>query len=51
MASLHEIKCINKDERKNPYERILRVGGINPNGQNWYISNLYGNIWNNSKAT
>ena len=29
------IRCISKDDRKNPYERIINVGGRNPNGNRW----------------
>ena len=29
------IRCISKDDRKNPYERIINVGGLNPNGDRW----------------
>jgi hypothetical protein len=32
------ILCINKDDRQNPYERILRVGGVNPGGARWSLS-------------
>lgn len=33
MAKQAQIKCINKDDRYNPYERILYVGG-----DDWKIS-------------
>jgi len=36
--SVHQIKCINKSDRFNPYERILFIGGINPDGSRWRIS-------------
>lgn len=38
MASRHEIKCINKSDRYDPHERIRAVGGMNPDGTNWKLS-------------
>ncbi|PWB25168.1 DUF3892 domain-containing protein [Flavobacterium sp. HTF] len=38
MATSHEIKCINKSDRYNIHERILRIGGINNNGTIWRLS-------------
>lgn len=38
MADRHEILCINKSDRMNPHERITHIGGRNPNGQRWTIS-------------
>jgi len=35
MASRVRIRCINKSDRDNPYERIRRVGGINSDGSRW----------------
>ena len=32
------VSCINKREHNNPHERILRIGGINPNGSRWKLS-------------
>lgn len=37
MAKTQTIKCINKDDRLDPYERILNVGGTGSNGR-WKIS-------------
>jgi hypothetical protein len=33
-----QIECINKDDRKNPYERITDIGGKNPGGKRWRLT-------------
>lgn len=33
-----EIKCINKTDRTDPHERISHVGGVNPDGTRWKLS-------------
>ncbi len=38
MASRHEIKCIKKGDRMNPYERITDVGGLNADGTRWMLT-------------
>ena len=38
MAAVHEVKCINKSDRYNPHERILSIGGLNPSGSRWKLS-------------
>jgi hypothetical protein len=38
MASAHEVKCINKSNRYNPHERILCIGGFNPDGSRWKLN-------------
>lgn len=38
MADDIQIKCIKKTDRMNPHERIQGVGGINPDGTPWYLS-------------
>jgi hypothetical protein len=35
MAKNAQIKCVNKRDRENPWERILNVGGVNPDGSRW----------------
>lgn len=40
MASKHEIKCINKSDRMNPHERITHIGGQNPDGKQWKLSQM-----------
>jgi len=36
--SRHQIKCINKSDRLNPFERIEAIGGLNGNGTKWRVS-------------
>jgi hypothetical protein len=38
MAQRVEIKCINKSDRLNPWERIINVGGVNADGSRWRIT-------------
>jgi hypothetical protein len=38
MATTVQIKCINKTERYNPHERIRAVGGTNPDGTRWKLT-------------
>jgi Protein of unknown function (DUF3892) len=38
MASRHRVQCIAKSDRQNPHERRQRIGGVNPNGTRWNVS-------------
>lgn len=38
MASRHQIRCINKQDRDNPWERILNVGGTNADSSRWRLT-------------
>ena len=38
MANSIRVMCINKSDRLNPYERILYIGGVGPDGKRWKIS-------------
>jgi hypothetical protein len=33
-----QVKCINKSDRCNPHERIINIGGTNPDGTRWKLS-------------
>lgn len=35
MAGWVQIQCINKSDRPNAHERILFIGGMNPDGARW----------------
>lgn len=38
MASRHEIKYIEKTSRPSGQERITAIGGLNPNGSRWRLT-------------
>lgn len=33
-----EIKCIRKTDRNDPHDRIHGVGGVNANGERWFLT-------------
>jgi len=33
-----QVTCIHKREHHNPHERILSIGGVNPDGSRWELS-------------
>ncbi|UWR23452.1 DUF3892 domain-containing protein [Sulfitobacter sp. S190] len=38
MAKQAQIKCINKQDRDNAWERITHVGGVNSDGGRWKLT-------------
>jgi hypothetical protein len=52
-----EVKCVTREVRFNPWERIRAVGGVNPDGQRWKLTqeatvaaiehNMYGDFYVN----
>ena len=41
----YEVKCIRKQDRYNPHERILDIGGINPDKTRWCCSQGQAITW------
>lgn len=37
MASRHRVRCINKTNRTDPWERISHIGGVNSDGSRWKL--------------
>lgn len=38
MTDSHQIRCIKKSDRHNPHERITHIGGVNPDGTRWQLT-------------
>lgn len=38
MASRHQVACINKSDRFSAHEKIKSIGGTNPDGQRWKLT-------------
>ncbi len=38
MSDSMEIRCVKKSGRENPYERILSIGGVKPDGETWTMT-------------
>ncbi|MFC4273099.1 DUF3892 domain-containing protein [Sneathiella chungangensis] len=34
----HQVRCINKVDRDNPWERITHIGGVNDDNSRWRIT-------------
>lgn len=34
----HQVQCINKRDRDNPWERITHIGGVNADGSRWRVT-------------
>jgi len=40
MMSRHQVTCINKEDRYDPYERITHIGGINGDYSRWKLTQV-----------
>jgi len=38
MATRHQVQCVRKTDRHNPWERITHVGGVNADGTRWLLT-------------
>ncbi|HEU4838510.1 MAG TPA: DUF3892 domain-containing protein [Micavibrio sp.] len=38
MTARHKVRFVKKEDRYNPYERILSIGGQNADGTNWEVT-------------
>ncbi|MYZ49028.1 DUF3892 domain-containing protein [Propylenella binzhouense] len=38
MAARHQIQCVRKTDRYNPWERITHVGGVNADRARWLLT-------------
>jgi len=38
MMSKHQVQCIKKTDRYNPWERITQIGGANADGSRWVLT-------------
>lgn len=38
MAAAHQVRCINKSDRYDPWERIRNIGGVSSDGNRWKVT-------------
>ena len=38
MATRHRISCIGKSDFLNHHQRLKRIGGVNPDGSRWHLT-------------
>jgi hypothetical protein len=38
LATRVRVECVNKTNRTDPHERISHIGGRNPNGERWNLT-------------
>ena len=38
VATSHQVRCINKTDRFNPWERIRNIGGVNADNTRWKLT-------------
>lgn len=41
----HQVTCVRKADRYNPHERILGIGGVNPDSTRWYATQEQAIAW------